>query len=112
MPVLGVTQIENAIAEKMASIDGATQEGLYAAGLLIESAAIDKTPKDLGNLRQSFYVAPDGSEIGNTADYAAAVHEDLEAHHEVGEAKYLERAINENEDKIFAKIAEFAEGGI
>ena len=77
--------------------------GLYAAGLLIESAAIDKTPKDLGNLRQSFYVAPDGSEIGNTADQRA-VHEDLEAHHEVGEAKYLERAINENEDKILQKL--------
>ena len=27
MPVLGVTQIENAIAEKMASVDGATKDG-------------------------------------------------------------------------------------
>ena len=33
------------------------------------------------------------------------MHEDLEAHHEVGEAKYLERAIErKNEDKILQKL--------
>ena len=54
MPVLGVTKLKNAIAEKMASIDGATKDGLYAAGFVIESAAIDKTPKDLGIYGKAF----------------------------------------------------------
>lgn len=33
--------------------------------------------------------------VYNTMDYAAAVHEDLDAHHDVGEAKFIERALLE-----------------
>lgn len=82
---------------------GRTQEGIMAALLHIEKAAIAKTPVDTGNLRNSFYrknlVFKDNfpaGEIGNTAEYALYVHENLESKHPVGEAKFLEKAIVEN----------------
>ena len=45
-------------------------------------------------------------EIGFNTDYAAAVHENLEAHHDVGQAKFLEAAMNENQSKMAPFVAE------
>jgi hypothetical protein len=44
-------------------------------------------------------------EIGFGAEYAIFVHEDMTAHHEVGQAKYLETAIRQNEERVFAFVA-------
>lgn len=41
---------------------------------------------------------------GAAADYAAAVHENLTAHHAVGGPKYLESVINEHEAGFSARI--------
>jgi hypothetical protein len=37
---------------------------------------------------------------GFNTNYAAAVHEVLTAHHEVGQAKFLETAVRRNEPKM------------
>lgn len=37
--------------------------------------------------------------VGYTQQYAVYVHENLEAHHPVGQAKFLEQPFRENEDK-------------
>jgi hypothetical protein len=44
-------------------------------------------------------------EIGFNVDYAAAVHERLDLHHDQGQAKYLESALRENAPKFGPYIA-------
>ena len=38
--------------------------------------------------------------IGHTVDYAAAVHERLDLHHDQGQAKFLETAVRRNAPKL------------
>lgn len=42
---------------------------------------------------------------GGPVDYALYVHEDLEAHHPVGQAKYLEQPLMESSPHMAARIA-------
>jgi hypothetical protein len=42
---------------------------------------------------------------GGTVDYALIVHEDLEAFHRVGQAKYIESVLNESKRSMPARIA-------
>jgi hypothetical protein len=44
--------------------------------------------------------------IGFNTDYAAAVHERLDVHHEQGQAKYLETAVRENASKLSQYVAD------
>src|SRR4051812_40101826 len=44
--------------------------------------------------------------VGYTAAYGIHVHEDLEAHHPVGEAKFLENPARENRDAYAAIVRE------
>ena len=92
---MSLEQIAMDLSKKIREIEGATVTGLYKAGLMIEREAIERTPKATGNLRNSFKTIRHEKdvEIKNTADYAMKVHEDLQARHKVGEAKYLENAI-------------------
>ena len=83
-------------------------------------------PVDTGALRGSGYVAEPVIEDGHITDevgyggvatkinpktleptsaYALAVHENLEAHHTVGQAKYLEQPFDEHTQNFGAKIA-------
>ncbi len=65
----------------------------------------ERTPLMTGALRRSERVLPpeiNGNIIrvsmmagGESAPYAVIVHEDLEAHHPVGQAKFMESVINE-----------------
>lgn len=67
-------------------------------------------PVDTGALRASGHVVPpktDREKVtvelafgGPAADYAVWVHENLDAHHNVGQAKYLEIPLRESLDKI------------
>lgn len=102
--------IASNLAAKIAEIEGATVAGLYKAGLMIEREAIERTPKATGNLRNSFKTIRHEKdvEIKNTADYALKVHEDLQARHKVGEAKYLENAIKAKTGDALKIIADNA----
>ena len=44
--------------------------------------------------------------IGHNADYAAAVHERLDVHHDNGQAKFLETAVRNNAPKVGGFIAD------
>lgn len=64
-------------------------------------------PIDTGFLKASATDEPavlDGSEItkeiGFTADYAAAVHDNRTAHHDQGEAEFLATSLEENEPTL------------
>jgi hypothetical protein len=88
---------------------------------LIESAIIirrsmdkeePKIPVDLGNLRGSWFTTPLHPQIalriGFTANYAAYVHENIEADfkRKGSGAKFLEQALERNGKEILKTIAE------
>ena len=87
--------------------EGVTKQGLSIAYDFIREKTIQITPKDTGNLRNSFYktflITPKkriAIEIGNNAKYALAVHENLNGRFNVGEAKFLERGISRNIEAV------------
>lgn len=103
-----ITQSLNQYGEKAYMALGAE---LYREGTEIQTASLPLVPVDTGALHNSSYVTEpkrDGDhitvEVGfggvatqinpktgePTTAYALAVHENLQAHHEVGQAKYLE----------------------
>jgi hypothetical protein len=90
---------------------------LFAEGQDVQTDSMENTPVRDGFLRGSHVttVAPfEGIEDaaveitvgGPAAPYAVYVHEDLEAHHTVGEAKFLENAINRARSGFAKRVAE------
>lgn len=79
---------------------------LYQEALVSQKEAMQRCPVDTGALRASHETSQpniSGGEIsvsisagGPSAPYAQAVHYDLQAHHPVGEALWLERTIVES----------------
>jgi hypothetical protein len=77
--------------------------------------AQNRTPVDTGALRASGFVSgpeSDGSELtvsigfgGPAVPYAVHVHEDLEAYHKVGQAKFLESTLLESVPHLGNRIA-------
>jgi len=94
---------------------------LFREAQLIKTASIKRTPKDLGTLRNTHEVMRpviSGHDVsveisvgGPTAaspqgaGYALIVHEDLEARHTVGEAKFLEKSVNESASGLAERVA-------
>lgn len=107
---MSLEQVVMNLSKKIKEIEGATVTGLYKAGLMIEREAIERTPKDTGNLRNSFKTIRHEKdvEIKNTANYSLVVHEDLQAKHPVGEAKFLENAIKAKEKEALEIISDSA----
>jgi len=95
-------------------IQAGALRGTHKAGLFLQRKAMPRTPIKTGDLRASFDVtsAVVGNKavtaVANTQSYAPFVHENLEAHHNKGEAKFLERPANEHEQDIRRIIAEAA----
>jgi hypothetical protein len=90
-------------------------KALYIEAQIEATESKKRTPVDTGNLRASTYVTEpiiDGDHIsvsivvgGVAAPYAVYVHENLEAFHEVGEAKFLESTLLESRQFIAARVA-------
>lgn len=99
---------------------------LYREGTGIEQASVPLVPVDTGALRSSHYTAPPvrfgdvirvtigyggpaakiNPKTGESTDgYALHVHEDLEAFHKVGTAKYLELPFNQAAHGMSGRIA-------
>ena len=83
---------------------------LKAAAIEIKVLAQTKCPVDIGTLRDSAYVKelPDGYEIGfggAAQEYALIQHENLFYYHDVGEAKFLEKAFMEVTARLKGKMA-------
>ena len=74
--------------------------------------AEERVPVDTGELRDSGHVidATEGdtiaAEIEFDAPHALVVHEDLEAKHDDGQAKFLESVLKENAKTVVANIGE------
>ena len=107
--VIGLNETLKAF-KKMRSTSGeprrALKAALYEMGLRVMAQSKKETPVDTGRLRGSGYVQPPidsrngpTMELGFGTDYALFVHEDLEAHHSVGKAKFLIDPINRMRSK-------------
>lgn len=86
--------------------------GLLQGGHEIVATSVRLTPKDTGNLRrqQSAEILDSNTVfIFVDAEYAMRVHEDLEAYHRVGQAKYLETAVNQERRKVLELAAKAAQ---
>ena len=100
------------LGKQLKSIKGKTSKGLNVAAALVKARSISKTPVDTGNLKSSHYInfaTPEhlGIEVGCTAYYAIYVHENLEAAHPTGQAKFLQAAIEESQYDIVEVVKKY-----
>lgn len=112
MALKGLSDVKAALKKVQSDMEKKKRTALNRIGVIIKADAVKMTPVDTANLRGSAYIDIDGSEkvlVGYTAAYAPYVHENLEARHEIGEAKFLEKAVQKNQKRI---IEELAKGGI
>lgn len=82
----------------------------------VEPEVYDETPVKSGNLRDTIHTADpevNGKRIscqilagGPDAPYALIVHEDLDAFHAVGDAKYIERPLNRASKDMAQRLAD------
>jgi len=107
---MSLEQVAMNLSKKIKEIEGATVTGLYKAGLMIEREAIKRAPKDTCNMRNSFLTTKENNyvEIKNKANYSLYVHENMEARHPIGEAKFLENAIKAKTGDALKIIADNA----
>jgi hypothetical protein len=104
------------LAQAFARIERTLHEGraLYQEALAIQKVSMRRTPVDTGALRASHETLEpffDGGEVrvaiavgGPAAPYALVVHEDLDAHHNVGEAKFLEKSVLEAAQNLSERL--------
>lgn len=110
--VKGFDEVMRNLNREVRAIKTRTLAGLMAAGLLIERESKPLVPVDTGNLKNSGYTRKAGAravEVGYAAAYAVYVHENLEAHHDNGQAKFLQVAVERNHRAILETVREHAE---
>lgn len=102
MSLEGADDFNKAIEEAIKKLPQSVRAALYQEGLLVQKDSMRRTPVDTGVLRSTHNteLVEDGDIAtkvtvgGSAAPYAHKVHEDLEAFHTVGEAKFLANAAN------------------
>jgi len=114
--IKGITELHAKLTAFMQANRKATAGALYQVGSEIMLQAKELTPVDLGNLRRSGRVqmpvdTPDGISVQLTfgdeaSDYAAAVHYDLDARHDDGQALYLEEPFMQAAGTFAARVAD------
>lgn len=111
--VEGLDKVMRNLNKEVTKIKGRTIAGLLAGGLIIQAEAQRRVPVDTGNLKGSAFTRkahdnPKAVVVGFGASYAIYVHEDLQAFHDDGEAKYLENAIVAKQSEVIDAIAAYA----
>lgn len=112
--ITGTADVVRNLNAAIGRITGRTEASVLKAADLISRRAGEKTPVDTGNLKGGRTVTSVGTEthpeaaVSYHAEYAPYVHENLEAHHPVGSAKFLELAVAESQDDVVRIIAEEA----
>ncbi len=93
----------------------AAARALYQEAELVMGKSKEMCPVDTGTLRDSGYVKPPETTAdkvsvemgygGAAQEYAIYVHENLNANHPVGEAKFLEKPVNEVKPQLANNLA-------
>lgn len=110
----GLANVQANLAKAIREIQGRTMKGVIKAAMIVGRDAKIRTPIDKGILRGSQTVTWDNVEqeptaaVAYGASYAPFVHENLEAHHEKGEAKFLERAVDAKSSEVLETIRQEA----
>lgn len=105
----GFIELTNKLNKSVSQISDTVQSALLDCGNDLQQKAVDITPINTGALRASaFTEAESGGNpsviVGFEEEYAIFVHENLEAHHPVGQAKFLEQPLKENADKYVGHV--------
>ncbi len=97
----------NQVSENCKRIVGAmpalARLALHRAGLFVQADSQKRTPVDTGYLRSSAKTRMENDYavlISYDAMYAIFVHERVNLKHKVGEAKFLQNAMDKNKSKI------------
>ena len=111
----GVPEMTGKLRRFQAKFPEVVAKALYEETEIETTEAKRRTPVDTGNLRASVHT--EGPEIegesiytaivagGVSAPYALFVHENLEAFHKVGQAKFIESVIMESRPYMLGRIA-------
>jgi len=103
MALEGVEQMARRLQEIVANAKRELEVAVYQEALVVQRLSMQLTPVLTGALRASHETKrprTDGGSLvvdivvgGPAAPYALYVHENLDAHHKVGQAKFLESAV-------------------
>lgn len=108
--VRGTDKVLEALANVAKRAPAATIKAITGEAQVILRESVQLCPVDTGRLRQSAYVKPTDEThvaIGYGADYALAVHERTEAHHENGtQAKFLTTPIDAHRNSFARDVAD------
>ena len=105
----GFVEFTNKLNKSVSQIFNTVQSALLDCGNDLQQKAQDLTPVDTGALRASAFTEAENGRnpsviVGFEEEYAIFVHENLEAHHDVGQAKFLEQPLKENIDKYVKNV--------
>ena len=113
--VKGADKLAATLARLAQALPAELGRALYQEALVEQKESMRRTPVDTGALRASHTTTLpkiDGRNVqvsievgGPAAPYALYVHEDLEADHPVGQAKFLESTLNESRPYFAARLA-------
>ncbi|MBC8587108.1 HK97-gp10 family putative phage morphogenesis protein [Paratissierella segnis] len=107
----GFVEFTNKLNKSISQVSDVVEDALLDCGNDLQQKSVDITPKDTGTLRGSAFTEAENTSkpsviVGFDEEYAIFVHENLEAHHPVGQAKFLEQPLNENKDKYVKHIGD------
>ena len=118
--ITGMKTVLRNAAKANSLIGAALARGLKRGGLFLQRESQRIVPVDTSNLKNSAFTRNIGGEsfsggnrpdiiVGYTAEYAAYVHEDLDAAHKRGKvAKFLERPARQKRKEILSIVVEEA----
>ena len=108
--VTGIAEVNAQLARLWEQDQAASVQALREEAETIMTESKRRVPVKYGTLKGSGFVEPteDGVRLaygGAASDYAIYVHENLDANHPVGEAKYLERPVLEALPGLAERVA-------
>ena len=119
MKEMNAAQLQAELAKRLNAAVKAAETALYQGASIIITEAKKRAPLDVGTLRNSGYVTlprRDGNDVfveagfgGAAKAYAVRQHEETSYNHEVGEAKYLQNAIDAKELEVRARVQRLAD---
>jgi hypothetical protein len=119
MKEMNAAQLQAELAKRLNAAVKAAETALYQGASIIMTEAKKRAPLDVGTLRNSGYVTlprRDGNDVsveagfgGAAKAYAVRQHEETSYNHEVGEAKYLQNAIDAKENEVRARVQRLAD---
>ena len=119
MREMNAAQVQAELIKRLNAAVKAAETALYQGASIIMTEAKKRAPLDLGTLRNSGYVTlpmRQGGDVfveagfgGAAKAYAVRQHEDDSYDHEVGEAFYLQNAIDEKEGEVRERVQRLAD---